>query len=437
MPEAPKENNNIKIIENATCTFCGCVCDDQILHVDTKENKIVKTLNSCVLGKAWFAEHSLDTSLPECLIDGKKATYEEGITEAARVLTDAKFPIVYGLSDTTAEAQREAVAIADWVGGNLDTTTSVCHGPSGIAFEGVGESTSTLGEMKNRSDVVVFWGGNPAESHPRLFPHYVGTPKGRFTPNGRDDRIFILADTRTTPSRRFLREEEKGGKDIFLQIKPGKDFEVLWTLRALVKGKKASNYNEEETGIPFKTLEKIKDIVLKAKYPTFLFGMGLTMTRGRHFNSGAVLALATDLNGLPGKKMYGFGLDLGVMASLREKVVLGVFIKNINSPRIGRGSNAQFLPRRLNIGCSYHPSKSLKTSFVYERILYNDTNQFRFGVEYEFHKYFILRTGVQMKPNRFGFGFLSPVSDKISIAYGLITHPILPLTHNAEFGLNF
>ena len=142
-------------------------------------------------------------------------------------------------------------------------------------------------------------------------------------------------------------------------------------------------------------------------------------------------------NGLPGKKMYGFGLDLGVMASLREKVVLGVFIKNINSPRIGRGSNAQFLPRRLNIGCSYNPSKSLKTSFVYERILYNDTNQFRFGVEYEFHKYFILRTGVQMKPNRFGFGFLSPVSDKISIAYGLITHPILPLTHNAEFGLNF
>ena len=302
MPEAPKENNNIKIIENATCTFCGCVCDDQILHVDTKENKIVKTLNSCVLGKAWFAEHYLDTSLPECLIDGKKATYEEGITEAARVLTDAKFPIVYGLSDTTSEAQREAVAIADWVGGNLDTTTSVCHGPSGIAFEGVGESTSTLGEMKNRSDVVVFWGGNPAESHPRLFPHYVGTPKGRFTPNGRDDRIFILADTRTTPSRRFLREEEKGGKDIFLQIKPGKDFEVLWTLRALVKGKKVSNYNEEETGIPFKTLEKIRDIVLKAKYPTFLFGMGLTMTRGRHFNSGAVLALATDLNGLPGKK---------------------------------------------------------------------------------------------------------------------------------------
>ena len=31
-------------------------------------------------------------------------------------------------------------------------------------------------------------------------------------------------------------------------------------------------------------------------YGVIFFGMGLTMTRGRHFNSGALMALATDLN---------------------------------------------------------------------------------------------------------------------------------------------
>ena len=112
-------------------------------------------------------------------------------------------------------------------------------------------------------------------------------------------------------------------------------------------------------------------------------------------------------------------------------------MKNINSPRIGQGSNAQFLPRRLNIGCSYHPSKILKTSFVFERLIYNSTNQFRFGIEYEFHKFLVLRTGVQMKPNRFGFGFLSPINDNLSFSYGLITHPILPLSHNMEVGFHF
>ena len=34
----------------------------------------------------------------------------------------------------------------------------------------------------------------------------------------------------------------------------------------------------------------------RCRYGALLFGMGLTMTRGRHFNSGALLALATDLN---------------------------------------------------------------------------------------------------------------------------------------------
>ena len=47
-------------------------------------------------------------------------------------------------------------------------------------------------------------------------------------------------------------------------------------------------------------------------------------------------------NGLPGKKMYGFGLDLGVLASLREKVVLGVFIKNINLRRLFCWKNLSF-----------------------------------------------------------------------------------------------
>ena len=104
------------------------------------------------------------------------------------------------MSDSTCEAQRQAVAIADYIGGNLDTTTSVCHGPTGIAFEGVGESTATLGEIKNRADLLIFWGGNPAESHPRLFTRYALMPKGLHIPNGKKDRTAVLIDVRRSPS---------------------------------------------------------------------------------------------------------------------------------------------------------------------------------------------------------------------------------------------
>ncbi|HMQ50836.1 MAG TPA: formylmethanofuran dehydrogenase subunit B [Anaerolineae bacterium] len=280
-------SDNIRIVENATCTFCGCVCDDMVLTVDLDQKRITKSKNACVLGKAWFAEHTIEER-PYALIEGREATTAEGIEAAAQILAQARFPVVYGLSDTTCEAQRQAVAIADMVGANLDTTTSVCHGPSGIAFQGVGESTATLGEIKNRADLVIYWGGNPAESHPRHFTRYSVTPKGMFIPNGKKDRTVVLVDVRRTPSAPVA--------DIFIQVKPRSDFEVLWALRALVKGRQVDSSIEERTGVSLETLVDLVERMKNCRYGVLFFGMGLTMTRGRHFNSGALLALATDLN---------------------------------------------------------------------------------------------------------------------------------------------
>ena len=282
-----EQNKNIKIVEDATCTFCGCVCDDMELHVDVDEKRIIKAKNACVLGRAWFAEHTIEDA-PAALIDGKEVSVEEAVEEAAQTLVKAKFPITYGLSDTTSEAQKQAVAITDYIKGNIDTTTSVCHGPSGLAFQGVGESTSTLGEVKNRADLVIYWGGNPAESHPRHFGRYAVTPKGMFTPNGKKDRTVVLVDVRKTKSA--------GVADILIRPKPGKDFEVLWALRALVKGISISTDIEKETGVPLEVLTDLVERMKNCRFGVLFFGMGLTMTRGRHFNSGALLALATDLN---------------------------------------------------------------------------------------------------------------------------------------------
>ncbi len=280
-------SENIRTVKNATCTFCGCVCDDMELTVDLDKKQITKAKNACVLGRAWFAEHTIQSG-PAAMIDGEEVSVEAAIEEAAQVLTKARFPITYGLSDTTCEAQRQAVAITDYIRGTIDTTTSVCHGPSGLAFQGVGESTMTLGEVKNRADFVMYWGGNPAESHPRHFTRYTVTPKGMFTPNGKKDRTVVIVDVRRTPSTPVA--------NIFLQVKPGKDFEMAWALRALVKGHAVDASIEEETGISLEALEDLVDKMKNCNYGVLFMGMGLTMTRGRHFNSGAIMALATDLN---------------------------------------------------------------------------------------------------------------------------------------------
>ncbi|MDP6443884.1 MAG: formylmethanofuran dehydrogenase subunit B [Pirellulaceae bacterium] len=280
------EKNELKIVRDAVCTFCGCVCDDIDLHVDGRQ--IVEAKRACVLGTAWFMNHEIE-DVPSCRIHGEPATVDEGIEKAAQILSNAKYPLIYGLSDTTSESQRAAVGIGDWIGASVDTTTSVCHGPTGMAFQGVGEATCSLGEVRNRGDLIIFWGSNPAESHPRHFTKYSLMPKGMFVPNGRKDRTCVVVDVRKTKSAKAA--------DIFLQIKPRRDFEALWTLRALARDIDLDDDQVlADTGIELSVWRDLMDRMKAAKFGVIFFGMGVTMTRGKHANSEALLALTRDMN---------------------------------------------------------------------------------------------------------------------------------------------
>lgn len=147
--------------------------------------------------------------------------------------------------------------------------------------------TCTLGEIKNRADFIVYWGGNPAECHPRHFTKYTIMQKGKFV-TGRKGRTMVLVDIRETPSAKAA--------DIFLQVRPGKDFEVVSALRALVKGQRLDLGLVAETGLTLEQLQDLADRMKKARFGVIFFGMGLSMTRGKHMNSAQVLTLAAELN---------------------------------------------------------------------------------------------------------------------------------------------
>jgi len=119
-----------------------------------------------------------------------------------------------------------------------------------------GKVSCTLGEVKNRADLIIYWGGNPAECHPRHFTKYTLTQKGKFVPNGRKGRTMVLVDIRETPSAKAA--------DLFLQVRPSKDFEVLTTLRALVKGQRVDEAAVADTGL---TVEQLRDLADRMKRP--------------------------------------------------------------------------------------------------------------------------------------------------------------------------
>ena len=114
---------NLNVVNNATCTFCGCVCDDIELHAEG--DRIVKAKNACSLGESWFKNHTAEHLYPDALIDGRPATVDEAIEAAADFLYEANLPLVYGLSNVTCEAQRESVALAEMIGGVVDSHTSL------------------------------------------------------------------------------------------------------------------------------------------------------------------------------------------------------------------------------------------------------------------------------------------------------------------------
>jgi formylmethanofuran dehydrogenase subunit B len=274
------------VVSNATCIYCGCDCDDIELHTDG--TRIVEAKRACALGRAWYANHGIDHQQPAALIDGQPASVDDAINAAAAILQRAHLPLIYGLGNSTCEAQRQAVFLAEQVGGVIDSHTSLTHGPTKIGVQLVGKVACTLGEVKNRADFIVYWGTNPAETHPRHFTKFALSPKGKFVPRGRQGRTMVLVDVRATPSAKAA--------DLFLQIRPGADFEALTALRALVKNQPVNADLVAATGLSLAQLQDLVAQMKRARYGVFFFGTGLTKTRGKHMNAAALLALNTDLN---------------------------------------------------------------------------------------------------------------------------------------------
>jgi formylmethanofuran dehydrogenase subunit B len=275
------------VVKHATCVGCGCACDDIELHADG--DRITRSDNACALGEAWFRAHPTGRGEPAAHIDGTPAPLDVAIEAAAALLHAAHLPLVYDHGFTTCEAQRQAVALAEAVGGVIDSYTSLCHGPAFVATQTVGKVSCTLGEVKNRADLVVYWGCNPAVSHPRHAARYALHPVGKYTPGGRADRTVLLVDVHETETARDA--------DRFFRIRAGADFEALTALVALLKNQPVEAKRVAETGLTVERLHELLDRMKAARFGVLFFGLGLSATRGGYANPAAAYRLVMELNG--------------------------------------------------------------------------------------------------------------------------------------------
>ncbi len=261
-------------VTDVVCPLCGCVCDDVVVEVE--DNKVTKVKGACAVGKSKLMGHGRITS-PAIRENGvlKDCSYDEAIKRAAEILAAARRPLMYGWSSTVCEASKVGIELAEEIGAVIDNTASVCHGPSVLAIQDVGLPSCTLGEVKNRADLVIYWGANPAAAHGNHMKRYSYISKGYFLPEGKKEKKLAVVDVRETKSAKLA--------DVFIRIEPGKDYLVLSALRALLLG-----YDdvvpEEVGGVSKKDLLELVQMMKETKFGIIFFGMGVTHSRGRHNN---------------------------------------------------------------------------------------------------------------------------------------------------------
>ena len=185
-----------------------------------------------------------------------------------------------------------AVGIADRLGGAIDTSSSLSGGPSEPDFKHVGEVNATWGEVANRADFVLFWAQDPVTTHPRHLERYSLEPRGQFVPGGRADRTCVVIDVQRTATAERA--------DMFLDIGPDRNFEILWVLRALLAGIELDPAAvEQQTGLPCATWQDLVERMRAARYGAILYGSGFARPPERSVNPAAVMALVSELNARP------------------------------------------------------------------------------------------------------------------------------------------
>jgi formylmethanofuran dehydrogenase subunit B len=216
----------------------------------------------------------------------EETTWDVALDKVANLLYNSQRPVLYGWGETSVEAINEGIKLAETTGSVIDNQSTICHGTTIQAFQNVGHPVMTLGEVKNRSDVVIYVGTNPMDDHPRHLSRYTTFAEGYFRPNGRDDRTLITLDPKYTNTAKV--------SDEWIQFNVNEDYELFNAMRMILKGNTLDV--DEVAGVKTEKICELVDTMKNAECGSLFFGLGLSQTIAKQRNVDILIQLIEDLN---------------------------------------------------------------------------------------------------------------------------------------------
>jgi formylmethanofuran dehydrogenase subunit B len=180
------------------------------------------------------------------------------------LLRAARRPLLHGFAGATVDDARAAVALADRLGALVATGGVTGEWPGAPVVPLRGASTATLGEIRDRSRVVVIWREDPELTHPRLLER-LGFGDGPSSRLGADRTLVVVDDRATDTARRA---------DMHLGWPRERDLDALTSLHVMQRELQARPSGLEDE------LGQLLDQVGAVPHAAFVHGAGLSAGAG-------------------------------------------------------------------------------------------------------------------------------------------------------------
>jgi formylmethanofuran dehydrogenase subunit B len=269
--------------ESIVCPGCGCLCDD--LDVALEGDRVVAVDNVCLWGGSRFLNTQKlhpkkDRSrLVEAQVRRRgrleAVSYAAALEQAAEILTRARRPLIYGLSNSGSWAQEAAVKLARVLKARLEPGDLAFMAPFYQSLQAGGFYWAPLDVIRDEADTVVYWGANPLHSCPRHLVRYAAFARGRFTERGVEDRRVAAVDIWRTELAKLCQ--------LFIRVDPGEE-------AALIEGVIAALAGEPGSGAPVQGTRRLADFFGRADWGVIFLGRGVSYGPPQLFDRLARLA---------------------------------------------------------------------------------------------------------------------------------------------------
>jgi formylmethanofuran dehydrogenase subunit B len=263
-----------RVFRSVACLGCGCGCDD--LEVRVRDGRIAGLAPPCPVAARWFGDGSVPA---EIRVNAAPASLEQAIHAATTLLRSAARPMVLLAPDLTTLAQRTAIGIADVLRAEVDGATSDTAAAGLLAAQRRGRAGATLGEIKNRADVVLFWAVDPGERYPRFLERYAAAPSSTHVTSRTHLSVAVGADR---------------GPEAELSAEFASDLELeaLAVIRAVARGQRLDAVPD-----PLRPAVALGERLLQGKYVAIVYDAEPGKSPRDDQRADSLLALAQILNG--------------------------------------------------------------------------------------------------------------------------------------------